>query len=313
MVVLNEDLGVASLPHTPLLPGESSKCCESCERREMMSPITRRSGFPRSGGWYARACRKCMRVRKAEVSEEDELARIDTALALERAGVPLPDPGPIPSGGAMKTRKAPMSPAAPWRAWVRARIAEFGSQAAVADHLGVAAKTVLRWLDESEDYILEETVDRILNYDGRWSLQDLYTAPPVAYAAAITLARCSRRLEVVRPLTLQDLCRGDKPGRKARLAMPCSGRGCDEPRADGSLFCAEHAAPLARVRAEFDIDRKAMAKTGGDPQARKRLREQPRAKMGPTCCRVGCFEPRRPGESFCIVCQAEGWEEEGDE
>jgi hypothetical protein len=99
----------------------------------------------------------------------------------------------------------------------------------------------------------------------------------------------------------------------------CARPGCPEPASGTcrmkidrawkdvpSRHCETHREELARIRRDLDADSKLMADNGGAP----RKQSQKRQKSMPVCCRIGCWNPRVPGERFCDDCAAEGYTED---
>lgn len=82
----------------------------------------------------------------------------------------------------------------------------------------------------------------------------------------------------------------------------CGSPDCLEPRAEGRYVCSKHGEIMDRIREEiYGIDPRARFTQGGvNVEASARRRRQ---KLGPTCCYVGCYEPRDPPTPFCLVHQ----------
>ena len=81
---------------------------------------------------------------------------------------------------------------------------------------------------------------------------------------------------------------------------PCATPGCREDGGEGlwGVFCGGCASNLARIRAEYDEEQanRCVSFRNG-----KKTHQRP-----PVCCTVGCDEPRKHGETYCVVCRAMG-------
>ena len=76
----------------------------------------------------------------------------------------------------------------------------------------------------------------------------------------------------------------------------CGSPGCNRDRAPDRLVCKDHAKIMDKIREElFGGDYRARFSQGSAEAPKKR-----RQKLGPTCCFVGCYEPRDPGTPFCF-------------
>lgn len=74
---------------------------------------------------------------------------------------------------------------------------------------------------------------------------------------------------------------------------------CDKKPVRGSRFCREHRDRLAVIRDELTDKR--------ERHANGSIRSPKRA---PTCCFIGCYEPRLRSETFCATHRDEGHDEE---
>jgi hypothetical protein len=72
--------------------------------------------------------------------------------------------------------------------------------------------------------------------------------------------------------------------------MKCQNRHCQQPRADGSRFCATHRDQLAAIAAEIDSGKVARQRSHGRSQ---------RQVKGKQCDRPGCTRPAAHRESYC--------------
>ncbi len=72
----------------------------------------------------------------------------------------------------------------------------------------------------------------------------------------------------------------------------------------GRLLCATCCKAIDRIRAEFyGVETKQVFVTGGRSEKKKPKKSEP------TCCYVGCYEPRNPGEPYCHIHENEEVEE----
>jgi hypothetical protein len=84
-----------------------------------------------------------------------------------------------------------------------------------------------------------------------------------------------------------------------RYAGPrCASPDCPVDHASGSRFCEDHREELARIRSAMEDEtdyRRFDAGSGTRGKARPKG-----TKPGPICCLPTCYQPRSPGERFCV-------------
>lgn len=109
--------------------------------------------------------------------------------------------------------------------------------------------------------------------------------------------------------------------RAEQAAMSCSagdGRGgyCAAERAEGSIFCAEHAAIHADIAARWTRPSKTPkvrpapvvtrhvepARVCGDLRCKRPAEDGPYCREHASCSNPGCPEPREPGRTICRAC-----------
>jgi hypothetical protein len=93
-----------------------------------------------------------------------------------------------------------------------------------------------------------------------------------------------------------------RPKRLRKLPEGCADSRCDLPHAEGSRFCVAHRDRLAAVRDDLNAARQVIRDSYGKPKRR--------LHAPPTCCSLGCMEPREKGRAFCPACMAAGCVEE---
>lgn len=85
----------------------------------------------------------------------------------------------------------------------------------------------------------------------------------------------------------------------------CATPGCKAKAGHGLFrdFCKPCAATLARIRDEYEAERRNTCPSLANGLKKRQVRRS-------TCCTIGCGEPRRPGHAYCDVCEAMGVDEE---
>ncbi len=116
---------------------------------------------------------------------------------------------------------------------------------------------------------------------------------------------------------------GNHIGKKSRPGVgtcetPVNGKPCGKKRVKGSLLCVKHRNAIRKSAEETAKDPRLMYNQRSDSPNRKAIEVQKkngkkkdvvvkkRPPRIPTCCVIGCYQPRVPGEPFCYECQDKG-------
>lgn len=97
----------------------------------------------------------------------------------------------------------------------------------------------------------------------------------------------------------------------------CSTYRCNKPSGHGRTkrFCVDCAERLEAIGTQLQFEAGRIQRGGLDPSARNKAKNAAppvRGKRQPTCCTVGCFEPRVPPDAFCDGCMSVGAVQELD-